>query len=136
MQQYTTSGQPGILGLADTDSMLLCLGGQSCLTSAAACIYEDVHAEAVNEHYAQSSYPFFADRILGLQDFTQGHQRRKWEILWLSRWDKSDWWQLWVLLFGGCAIVISILSLAFQIWQAFLAQQQLSLAAHGDGRSV
>jgi hypothetical protein len=49
-----------------------------------------------------------------------------WKTLWHDHRNNGNWWQFWAVLFiGGTTIILSILSLAFQIWQAVLTEQQL-----------
>jgi hypothetical protein len=129
MQQCRRSRLTCFLDLPDTDPLLTTLCGQDCGSGTAAPVYDEIHAGISQAYYEQTSFPYFAKNILGLQDYTLRHHTKSWMALWHSQWDKSDWWQFWVLLIGAAAIALSVMSLAAQIWQVVLTQKQISAPA-------
>jgi hypothetical protein len=116
----------GVLHLEDADPMLIKLCGRRYDAIGSEDIYEEIHAENVQTYYMPSSFPFFASRILSLQDNAREQHSHDWKTLWHDHRDESNWWQFWAVLFiGGGTLVLGTLSLAFQIGQLVIAREQL-----------
>jgi hypothetical protein len=120
------SRQPCVFALPDTDPLLARLCSIRADAPGASEIYCDISAASVQSYYTPHAYPFFADKLLVLQAYVKEQHPHDWKTLWHDHRNKSNWWQFWAVLFiGGSTIGLGLLSLAFQIWQAVLTQQQL-----------
>jgi hypothetical protein len=120
------SRQPCIFALPDADPLLTRLCGLRANATGAAEIYVEIGASRVQSYYTPQSYPFFAEKLLVLQAYVKEQHPHDLKTLWYDNRNKTNWWQFWAVLFiGGMTIVLSVLSLVFQIWQAVLTQQQL-----------
>jgi hypothetical protein len=115
--------QPCVFALPDADPMLLCLCADE---PGAAEIYNDIKAPIMQRYYPAQSYPFFAEKLLLLQAYVKEQHPYDWNTLWHDHRNATNWWQFWAVMFiGGITIILSVLSLIFQIWQAVLTLQQL-----------
>lgn len=87
--------------------------------------YDELEAPAPKSVYsARIDFPFFGDRLLGIQDFVITQCADDWRTLWRDRRDMNRFWTLWaVLIVGGITIVLGIL-------QVSLAIAQLGAAYH------
>ena len=88
-------------------------------------IYEDVDVSSVKNVYStRADFPFFADRLLSLQDFAVTQSPSNWRTVWRDRRDVARFWTLWaVMVFGGASIVIGIIQVvlaAVQVTAAYL----------------
>jgi hypothetical protein len=102
--------------------------------------------EPANYYNPQTEFPFFGKRLLELQQFVKQHQPQTVRSLLNDRRDVAAWWALWnnqasnedilircgelilsqlLVFFATLTILLMVLSLIFQIWQAILAKQQL-----------
>ena len=86
-------------------------------------IYEDVDASGVKAVYsAKADFPFFADRLLSLQDFAVTQCPSDWRTVWRDRRDVARFWTLWaVMVFGGASIVIGIIQVLLAVAQVTAA---------------
>ena len=86
-------------------------------------IYEDVDASDVKTVYsARADFPFFADRLLSLQDFAVTQCPSDWRTVWRDRRDVARFWTLWaVMVFGSASIVIGILQVVLTVAQVTAA---------------
>jgi len=114
----------------DCDPMLLILCGKSSASKEAKQIYDDIDADEPASYYdSNMKFPFFGRRLLELQQFIRQHQPQNIRSLLHDRRDVSVWYTVWsnqlLIIFGSCTMLLMILSLAFQIWQVLLAQEQL-----------
>jgi len=112
-----------VFSLPDADPLLLRL----CIDEpGAADIYAEIKASTIQRYYTEQSYPFFAEKLLLLQAFVKEQHPYDWNTLWHDHRNATNWWQFWAVMFiGGMTIILSVLSLIFQIWQAILTLQQL-----------
>jgi len=77
-------------------------------------------------YYSDSDFRFFGRRILDLQAFVKGRNPHSVRALWHDRRNIAFWWTFWAVLFiGGGTLLLGMLQLAFQIWQAESGQAQV-----------
>jgi hypothetical protein len=115
-----------LLTLPDADPLLELLCGHSADYPPLAALYENLRAENSQEYYMPTAWPWFGARLLSVQGYVREQHPHNWKTLWHDHRNTNNWWQFWaVLIFGSTTIVLTLLSLIFQIWQAVLTQQQL-----------
>ncbi len=90
-------------------------------------IYEDIDVSSVKTVYsARADFPFFADRLLSLQDFAVMQCPSDWRTVWWDRRDVARFWTLWaVMVFGGASIVIGIIQVVLAVAQVIAAYQAI-----------
>jgi hypothetical protein len=126
MHLASKSRKPSLLALPDADPLLLLLCGRSADFPPVAALYESLRADNPQADYMPAAFPWFASRLLAVQGYVKQQHPHDWKTLWHDHRDKTNWWQFWAVLFiGGSTIILSVLSLTFQIWQAVLTQQQV-----------
>jgi len=127
------SRKPSLLALPDADPLLADLCGRSEDFPPVAALYESVRADSPQAYYMPTAWPWFGARLMAVQGYVKEQHPHDWKTLWHDHRNKSNWWQFWaVLFFGGTTIILSALSLIFQIWQAVLTQQQLEQGQQGS----
>jgi len=120
------SRKPSLLALSDADPLLALLCGRSADYPPVAALYESLRADNPQAYYMPAAWPWFGARLLAVQGYVREQHPHDWKTLWYDHRNKSNWWQFWAVLFiGGTTIILSVLSLIFQVWQAVLTQQQL-----------
>jgi len=117
----------------DNDPMLHLLCGKSSMDPDVRKIYEEVGANQPVSHYnPHTEFPYLGSRLVELQQFIKQHQPQNLKDLLTDKRDVASWFNLSntliILLFTTFTIVLMIVSVAFQIWQVRLAQQQIYLA--------
>ncbi|KAM0186993.1 hypothetical protein ACHAPI_011421 [Fusarium lateritium] len=86
-------------------------------------IYSDIRSEPVKTAYlADQDFPYFADRLLALQDFVLTQNP---DDFWTLLADRRDMNRLWTVraavVFGGLVLILTILQLVFAITQVAMA---------------
>ena len=102
------------------DTLLPCLCGEEWLKQG---IYEDIDASGVKSVYsARADFPFLADRLLSLQEFSVTQCPSDWRSVWRDRRDMARFWTLWaVMVFGGASIIIGIIQVVLAVAQLVAA---------------
>lgn len=130
------SRKPSLLALPDADPLLALLCGRGADFPPVAALYESLRADNPQAYYMPAAWPWFGARLLAVQGYVREQHPHDWKTLWHDNRNKSNWRQFWAVLFiGGTTIILSVLSLAFQIWQAVLTQQQLVQGQQGSGQA-
>jgi len=114
----------------DCDPLLHVLCGRSVETPEARQVYEEVDAnEPTSNYIPHADFKFFGKRLLDLQDFIDQHQPRNVRGLLNDRRDVAAWYTLWnnqlLIIFATVTIFFMVLSFVFQVWQVWLAKEQL-----------
>ena len=87
-------------------------------------VYRELDAPDVRAVYsARSGYPFFAERLIKLQQYIATQSPNDWKALWRDRRDVTLFWALWtVVIFGGASIFLGFIQVglaAFQVARSF-----------------
>jgi hypothetical protein len=133
----TRAIQPHIFALPDADPLLPRLCSLHADEPDAIEVYGDLNPGILQTYYTPDMYPFFAEKLLVLQAYVKEQHPHDWKTLWRDHRNKSNWWQFWAVLFiGGGTLILGTLSLAFQVWQAVLTEQQLAQGANNVSPAV
>jgi len=111
------------------DPLLKSLCAQSCLSEGAKTIYKEREAGDLDRYYdPHLSFPFFAGRLIELQDFVKHHQSPNLRGVLTSKREVAALWNLWrnqLLIFFATLTIYFVLSQIFQMWQMILTKEQL-----------
>lgn len=78
------------------DPLLVTLCGQNCSSEGAKKIYDEIEAEEPTDHCdPQIEFPFFASRLVDLQEFVKQHQPQTVRGLLTDKRDITVWYNLW-----------------------------------------
>lgn len=89
-------------------------------------VFDDVHAPPTkNVYLAQLDFPYFAGRLIDLQDFVLTQSPNNWTTLWRDRRDTARFWTLWaVIIFGTASLILSVLQVGIGLAQVGLAAKE------------
>lgn len=89
-------------------------------------VYNDIEAPNVRTVYsAKADFPYFGERLLILQEYIVTQVPDGWRSLWRDRRDMTRFWTFWaVVIFGGIAILFSIIQIALAAVQVAAAFDQ------------